>query len=320
MARELVGVILAAGRGTRIKPLNLYTPKPLLPVCNKPVIVYQIEDMRRIGVKRVVIVVGHLKNELMTHLGDGSRWGVEITYVEQKQMLGIAHAVAQLEPVIDSPFLLFLGDIFVVSKNLESMVDLFWRREAGAVLAVKHEPNPEFIRRNFSVMLHPSGTVVRVIEKPRYLPNSLKGCGLYMFDLAIFDSIRRTPRTAMRDEYEITNAIQILIDDGFPVYPAEAVEWDMNLTFAHDLLDCNRRELQRLGRDSLVGQNVQMPPGTVIEDSVIGDDVVIRHPITVRHSLVLNGSVLETEEDVTHLVVTPDITVNCADSADGSAP
>jgi dTDP-glucose pyrophosphorylase len=316
--RRLVGVILAAGRGTRIKPLNLYTPKPLLPVCNKPVIEYQLEDMGRIGIKRIFVVVGHLKNEIMTHLGDGSRWGFEITYVEQKQMLGIAHAVAQLEPVIDSPFLLFLGDIFVVSKNLESMVDLFWRREAGAVLAVKHEPNPEFIRRNFSVMLHPSGAVVRVIEKPRYLPNSLKGCGLYMFDLAIFDSIRRTPRTAMRDEYEITNAIQILIDDGFPVYPAEALEWDMNLTFAYDLLDCNLRELKRLGLARLVGDNVQMPPGTVIEDSVIGDNVVIRHPITVRHSLVLSGSVLETGDNVVDFVITPDTKVNCADREDGS--
>jgi glucose-1-phosphate thymidylyltransferase len=308
---KLSGVILAAGHGTRIKPLNLFHPKPLLPVCNKPIMQYQIEAMRAIGVTDVVIVVGHLKDEITRYFGDGSSLGVNITYVEQKQMLGIAHAVAQLESVIDSPFVLFLGDIFSVQKDLPGMAEMFWARKAGAVLAVKHEPNPEFIRRNFAVILHASGTVTRVIEKPRYLTNNLKGCGVYMFDLAIFDAIRRTPRTAQRDEYEITSSIQILIDDGYPVYPIETIEWDMNVTFASDLLECNHRQLDHLALDRLIGENVQMPEKTVVERSVIGNNVVIRHPIAVRRSLILSDVVVDSTDDLDHMLITPDTAVRC---------
>ncbi len=231
MSQNLTGVILAAGKGSRIQPLNLYLPKPLLPVCNKPIIQYQLEDMRDIGVRDVLIVVGHLKEEIISYFGNGSDLGLNIRYVEQKETLGIAHAVAQLENDVDSPFILFLGDIFMVPKNLRSMERLFWERRAGAVLAVKREDNPEYVRRNFAVILHSSGTVTRVIEKPRYITSNLKGCGVYIFDQAIFDAIRRTPRTAQRDEYEITNSLQILIDDGYPVYTAEVIDWDMNMTF-----------------------------------------------------------------------------------------
>jgi dTDP-glucose pyrophosphorylase len=316
--RKLVGVILAAGRGTRIKPLNLSYPKPLLPVCNKPIMQYQVEEMRAIGVTDLVVVVGHLKDEITSYFGDGSRLGVKIRYVEQKQMLGIAHAVAQLESVIDSPFILFLGDIFSVQKDLPGMAEMFWARKAGAVLAVKHEPNPEFIRRNFAVILHASGTVTRVIEKPRYLTNNLKGCGVYVFDLAIFDAIRRTPRTAQRDEYEITNSIQILIDDGYPVYPIETIEWDMNVTFANDLLECNHRQMDRMALDRLIGDNVRMPAGTVVERSVIGNNVVIRHPIAVRNSLVLADAVVDATEDLDHMLITPEASVRCAPETEGA--
>jgi dTDP-glucose pyrophosphorylase len=317
--QKLVGVILAAGRGTRIKPLNLYHPKPLLPVCNKPIMQYQVEAMRDIGVTDIKIVVGHLKDDITHYFGDGSWLGVNITYVEQKQMLGIAHAVAQLESVIDSPFVLFLGDIFSVQKDLPGMAEMFWARKAGAVLAVKYEPNPEFIRRNFAVILHASGTVTRVIEKPRYLTNNLKGCGVYMFDLAIFDAIRRTPRTAQRDEYEITNSIQILIDDGYPVYPIETIEWDMNVTFASDLLECNQKQLEHIGSNNLIGENVSMPEGTVVQRSVIGNNVVVRHPIAVRDSLILADVVIDGTEDLDRMLVTPETAVHCDAQTEGGA-
>ena len=311
MSRKLLGVILAAGKGSRIQPLNLYLPKPLLPVCNKPIIQYQLEDMRRIGVENVIIVVGHLKEEIISYFGDGSSLGLSIRYVEQHKTLGIAHAVAQLENVVDSPFILFLGDIFLVSKNLQTMERMFWERRAGAVLAVKREDNPEYIRRNFAVILHASGAVTRVIEKPRYLINNLKGCGVYIFDLAIFDAIRRTPRTAQRDEYEITNSIQILIDDGYPVFPAEVIEWDMNITFACDLLDCNRSQLKRLGKRSLVGQGADIHSGALIQGSVLGDGVTVEKPIVIRDSLVLSGVRIDSEQDIERMLVSSDVTVEC---------
>ncbi|MBC7261313.1 MAG: NTP transferase domain-containing protein [Chloroflexi bacterium] len=316
MTQKLLGVILAAGKGSRIQPLNLYLPKPLLPVCNKPIIQYQLEDMREIGVRDVIIVVGHLKEEIISYFGDGSSLGLRIRYVEQHETLGIAHAVAQLEHVVDSPFILFLGDIFLVPKNLQSMERMFWERRAGAVLAVKREKNPEYVRRNFAVILHASGTVTRVIEKPRYVTSDLKGCGVYIFDLAIFDAIRRTPRTAQRDEYEITNSIQILIDDGFPVYPAEVIDWDMNITFACDLLDCNCNQLQRLGKPYLVGQNTTIHPDAILEGSVLGDNVTVEHPIRIKDSLILSGSRVTSTQDLYRVLITPEVSIECAGGRD----
>lgn len=312
MSQKLIGVILAAGKGSRIQPLNLYLPKPLLPVCNKPIIQYQLEDMRDIGVQEVIIVVGHLKEEIISYFGDGSALGLSIRYVEQIETLGIAHAVAQLENEVDAPFILFLGDIFMVPKDLRSMERMFWERRAGAVLAVKREENLEYVRRNFAVILHASGTVTRVIEKPRYVTTDLKGCGVYIFDLAIFDAIRRTPRTAQRDEYEITNSIQILIDDGYPVYPAEAIEWDMNITYACDLLECNRNQLRRLGETCLIGRDTAIPDGSVIEGSVLGDGVVLGQATVIRDSLVFSGVHVDGERDITRMVLTPDVAIDCA--------
>jgi len=321
LTQKLVGVILAAGKGSRIQPLNLYVPKPLLPVCNKPIIQYQLEDMRKIGVREVIIVVGHLKEEIISYFGDGSSLGLQIRYVEQQKTLGIAHAVAQLENEVDSPFILFLGDIFLVPRDLQVMERTFWERRAGAVLAVKREENPEYIRRNFAVILHASGTVTRVIEKPRYLTNNLKGCGVYIFDLAIFDAIRRTPRTAQRDEYEITNSIQILIDDGYPVYPAEVIDWDMNITFACDLLECNRSQLKRLGKSCLIGRNAVIHPGATIQGSVLGDNVIVEKPIFIKDSLVFSDVRITAEHDIAHKLLTPDVVVDCVsgskESSDG---
>jgi dTDP-glucose pyrophosphorylase len=311
LSQRLLGVILAAGKGSRLRPLNLYLPKPLLPVCNKPIIQYQLEDMRDIGVREVIIVVGHLKDDIISYFGDGSSLGLKIRYVEQKETLGIAHAVAQLENEVDSPFILFLGDIFLVPKNLQTMERMFWERRAGAVLAVKREDNPEYVRRNFAVILHASGTVTRVIEKPRYVTTNRKGCGVYIFDLAIFDAIRRTPRTAQRDEYEITNSIQILIDDGYPVYPAEVIEWDMNITFACDLLECNRSQLRRLGAPYLVGRDTTIHPQATIDGSVLGDGVTVDKPITVRDSLVLSGVHVTADHDLERVLLTPDVSVDC---------
>lgn len=297
-ASEFGGVILAAGVGSRIKPLSLSMPKPLLPVGNKPIMQYQIEEMKAVGIRDIVIVVGHLKDKIISYFGDGRRLGVRLAYVEQREALGIAHAVGQLEGFVQKPFLLWLGDIFFLPKDIGRMLREFRDRRACAVLAVKEEPDPERIRKNFAVLLHESGMVKRVVEKPRYLSSRLKGCGIYLFDLAIFDAIRRTPRTAMRDEYEITNSIQILIEDGFPVYPADVIEWDMNITFASDLLLCNRLQLRRVGASKIIHPTARIHPGAKVKGSVIGENVVIARPVRIEDSVVLAGTRWTSAQDI----------------------
>jgi len=243
---KIIGVIMAAGKGTRMDPFSYNTPKSLLPILNIPLIVHHINALKAIGIDEIVIVVGHLSFEIARRIGDGSSFGITINYVEQKENLGIAHAVGQLEPIIHSKFLLILGDIFFITKDFTRMVEIMKENASSAVLAVVNEQDPEAVKRNFAVLLGNNGKVKRVIEKPRYVASRLKGCGIYLFDQHIFDAIRRTPRTAMRNEYELTDAIQILIEDGFSVDIAEIIEADINLTYSHDLLRCNLEQLKRI--------------------------------------------------------------------------
>jgi len=269
-----MGVILAAGKGTRMRPFSEHWPKPILPVLGKPLMAYQLEMMAAMGIRKVVVVVGHLGHEVVRALGDGSEWGVSIQYVEQDEMLGIAHAVGRLESYVDRPFFLFLGDIFFVTENLDEMLTRFRRDQLGGVLACKREPDLEAMKRNFAVIADGDGVVTRVVEKPRFPRTDLKGCGIYLFDQAFFDAVRRTPRTALRNEYEITDAIQIFLDDGYSVAAAEVVKADMNVSYPADLLDLNLRLVG--DDDSWVadgvqrGADAQLVRSVVMADSRIG--------------------------------------------------
>lgn len=297
------GVILAAGHGSRMGPFGEEVPKPIAPICNQPLLAYQLAHMRALGVEDVIVVVGHLGERIQAALGDGSAHGVRIRYVEQRQRLGLAHAVGQLEAVIDRPFLLFLGDIFFEMRRLDEMLEIFETHRPGAVLAVMEEPDPAAIKKNFSVHLDVDGTVRRVIEKPRHVSGNLKGCGLYLFDLPIFDAIRRTPRTAMRDEYELTEAIQILIDLEYPVRVANVVDWDMNLTFIGDLIHCCVHELGKRGERSLVGADCVIAEGVELVDTVLGAGVHIPHPIRLERCVVLAGVTVDGSADLRNAVV-----------------
>jgi dTDP-glucose pyrophosphorylase len=302
---EIVGVILAAGRGIRIKPISLKYPKPLIPIGNKPIILHQIEQMKTVGIKKIIIVVGYLKSRIYEYLGDGVKFNVEIKYVHQESALGIAHAVGQLENHIHGPFLLFLGDIFVVTKNLKSMITEFTDKKANSILAVKKEANLEFIKRNFAVIRDKNGLVKRVIEKPRYVVNRLKGCGIYLFDLHIFDAIRETPRTAMRDEYEITDSIQILINYGYRVYAKEVIEWDMNITTPLDIIKCNLEFLTKMKLNNLISKDAIIQKNTKIKNSTIGKRVIINYPISIENSVVFSGTKITKRKSVSNCIVTP---------------
>lgn len=283
------GVILAAGHGSRLGPFGERFPKPVLPICNRPLLAYQLDTMRAAGITDVIIVIGHLGHIITQTLGDGSDYGVSIRYVEQEKRLGIAHAVGQLERHLDRPFLLLLGDIFFDLAGLPDMFSAFEEPGTAAVLAVKDEPDEAAIRRNFAVLLDDEGCVRRVIEKPRHVSNSLKGCGLYLFDLTVFDAIRRTPRTALRDEYELTDSIQILIDYEYRVRVAPIVEWDLNITFVDDLLECCLRELARRGEAAVIAPDAQVAEGSVVIDSVIGPGAIVEKPARIERCVVLSG-------------------------------
>ncbi|MGH9174007.1 MAG: sugar phosphate nucleotidyltransferase [Vicinamibacterales bacterium] len=321
MSEQLVGVILAAGKGARMYPFSERSPKPILPILNRPLLTHQIEVMRDCGVAEIHIVVGHLGYQVASRFGDGSQYGVRIHFVEQESTLGLAHAVGALETRIQLPFLLMLGDIyFHLKAPLRPLIDEVLTGTVNANLVSMYEPDPAMVRRNFVIQADDSGRVQRVIEKPRYVNSQLKGCGLYVFDQHIFDSIRHTPRTAMRDEYEITDSIQILINDGYHVRHHPIVERDLNLTKPDDLLAINLIELERKGLTELVGEGVDAPAGTRIEHSVIGDGVVIRHPIRISNSVIMPNVTVEARHDLDAVVMDGEHSVYCPGLAATATP
>lgn len=309
---RMVGVILAAGKGARMYPFSERSPKPILPILNRPLLAHQIEVMRDCGIGEVHIVVGHLGYQVAGAFGDGSQYGVRIHFVEQESTLGLAHAVGALESRIQLPFLLMLGDIyFHLKAPLRPLCEEVLSGTVSANLVSMYEPDPEMVRRNFVIQADESGRVKRVIEKPRYVDTQLKGCGLYVFDPHIFDAIRRTPRTALRDEYEITDSIQILIDDGYVTRHHPIVERDLNLTKPADLLLINLIELARCGKTALIDDSVTLPAGARVERSVIGKGVVVRHPIRISNCVIMPGVQVTETSDLDSVVMDGEHTVYC---------
>lgn len=299
------GVILAAGEGSRMDPLGDHLPKALVPICNRPLLAYQLDHLCALGIKDVILVVGFMAESIQEVFGDGSDYGVRIRYVQQAERFGLAHAVGQLEAQVKSPFVLMLGDIYFDVPDLSEMLRIFHDTSASAVLAVKEESNPEAVKRNFSVTANPDGLVSEVVEKPQSVTSLLKGCGLYVFDHRIFDAVRRTPRSSLRNEFELTDAIQCLIEDNAPVHVANIVENDINLTYVSDIVDCNVYELNKRGLSSLQGDAVVLAEGCTLNRSVLGDEVQIPHPINLEECVVLNGSMIHATTTLRRAVITP---------------
>lgn len=282
------GVILAAGRGTRLHPLSLAYPKPLRPICNKPIMQYQIEAMRAAGITDIGIVIGATGAPIRACFGDGSRLGVQISYVEDHAPAGIAASLACVEPWVHGPFMVFLGDIFLALDDLTPALAPLDNGAAGTII-VRRDASAA-VQRNFAVVTDERQRVITVIEKPKVPPTNLKGCGVYVFDQTIFEAIRRTPRSALRNEYELTDAIQTLIDFDKPVVAADVVRWDLNITFPEDLLLCNLRVLRERGISSLIGSGARFNREVQLISSVVGDDALIDASVCLEECLVLPGA------------------------------
>lgn len=299
------GVILAAGQGSRMGPLTEYCPKALLPVANVPLILRHLETLHQLRVSEVFIVIGHLGDLIRAAVDAAHPPGMAIHYIEQRERHGLAHAVGMLEEHINGPFALLLSDIYFEFERLLSIVNAAPVSGTGAILAVKNEVDPARVRQNFSVETDHTGRVTRVVEKPSEVTVLRKGCGLYLFTPSIFDAIRRTPRSSLRNEFELTDAIQILIDDHIPVYGAAIVTWDVNVTTSADLIDCNRHALRKAGRNQLVGAGCDIAPGTTLDETVLGDGVRIVRPCRLERCVVLPGTIIDSEATLCDQVLYP---------------
>jgi len=236
------GVVLHGGAGTRLRPLTHTGPKQLIPIANKPMSQYAIEALRDAGITDIGIVLGSLAPEkVREYYGDGSALGVQVTYIDQGEPRGIAHAVRLTEYFVGhEPFVVFLADN-VLKGGIQEMVDDFGKSQAAAEIALCHVRNPQ----SFGIAEMKNGRILRLIEKPKEPPSDLALIGIYLFRNEVFDAIRRL-KPSWRNELEITDAIQILIDDGLEVRHRLVKGWWKDTGRPEDVLEANQLVLSEM--------------------------------------------------------------------------
>ena len=240
--QALKGLILSGGRGTRLRPITHTSAKQLVPVANKPVLFYGIEAMAEAGIEDIAIIIApETGAEIERAAGDGSRFGVRLTYVVQNEPAGLAHAVLTAEPFLgESPFVMYLGDN-LLQGGIAELVSAFSESEPDALILLTHVPDPQ----NYGVAeLEASsdgsvGRVVRLSEKPQAPLSDLALVGVYMFTAQIHDAARSIAPSP-RGELEITDAIQVLIDGGRRVEPHIVRGWWKDTGRLEDMLEANR--------------------------------------------------------------------------------
>jgi glucose-1-phosphate thymidylyltransferase len=313
--QNLKGLILSGGTGTRLRPITHTSAKQLVPVANKPVLFYGIEAVARAGIEDVgIIIAPETGDEIRAAAGDGSRFGVRITYIVQDEPAGLAHAVLTAEPYLgDSPFVMYLGDN-LLQGGIEDLVASFRNHQPDALILLTPVPDPE----QYGVAELSDGSVVRLIEKPREPKTNLALVGVYMFTECVHDAARSIEPSA-RGELEITDAIQRLVDEGRRVEPHIVTGWWKDTGRLDDMLAANRLVLDTIERhldgeliESQVDGRVVIEAGARLErctvrgpaiigagaqlvDCYVGPYTAIGEACTIRnaeveHSILLAGS------------------------------
>jgi glucose-1-phosphate thymidylyltransferase len=329
-------VVLAGGKATRLRPITHTSAKQLIPVAGSPILFHALDAIAAAGIREVAIVVGSTGAEVRAAVGDGARWGLAVTYVEQPEPLGIAHAVmAAADFVRGEPFLLYLGDN-VLLEGVGRFVEGFERFGPDAQILLTPVAEPQ----HFGVAVLEDDRVVRLVEKPKAFVSDLALVGVYLFDDSILEACASLVPSA-RGEYEITEAIQWLIDHGRTVRAERVQGWWKDTGRPEDLLEANRvllgvattriegdvddatslvgvvvveegaviRESRLIGPvyvgagctigGSTIGPDVSLEPGCVVTGSVVSDSIVMQGS-RVRDVDGLTGSILGRDVEVRH--------------------
>jgi glucose-1-phosphate thymidylyltransferase len=233
-------LVLSGGAGTRLRPITYTSPKQLVPIANKPVLFYGLEAIVDAGITDVGIIVGDTAETIRQAVGDGSAFGIDVTYIRQGAPLGLAHAVLIARDFLgDDDFVMYLGDNFVVG-GITDLVDSFRAERPDARILLTHTPDA----RQFGVAeLDGDGRVIGLEEKPEHPKSDLALVGVYLFSPAVHEAVRAI-RPSWRGELEITHAIQWLIDHGKDVHSTIITGYWKDTGNVADMLEVNRTVLE----------------------------------------------------------------------------
>jgi len=268
----LKAVILAAGEGSRMRPLTRTRPKVMLPIANKPILEHLLIEAREAGIREFIFIVGYCDEQVRDYFGKGQRWGVDIAYCDQRKQLGTADALRMVEGMLDGSFLVMNGDVVVNRQDIGRLAG-----NGGNTLSVIEVKDS----RGLGMVELCEGRVTRIYEKTEKPPTQMANAGLYLFTPDIFSAISRTVKSP-RGEYEITDSLQLLMEAGCDISAQEIKYW-LDLSYPWDLLPANEALL-----DGLEPQNL----GEVEENAVIKGAVAIGKGTVVRAGSYIAGPVI----------------------------
>jgi len=292
MTSIMKGLVLSGGRGTRLRPLTYTAAKQLVPVGNRPILFHVLDNLRKAGIKEVGIVISpETGNAVRDAVGTGQSWGMTIEYIVQNEPLGLAHAVKVAQPFIGSDsFVMYLGDNFIGS-GIKAYRDRFEKSVAEASILLKEVDNPS----SFGIAeIDSSGCVIRLVEKPKVPRSNLALVGIYFFTPAIYQAIDRIA-PSWRGELEITDAIQVLLEDGGKVLSDRIESWWLDTGKKDDLLTANTVVLDEwverhiegeIDSQSQVAGRVRLGGGSRVVDSTVRGPVVIGENVLIEDSFV----------------------------------
>lgn len=316
------GVVLAGGKGTRLRPLTFTGAKQLVPIANKPVIFYAIEDLVEAGITDIGVVVPAdfpmARDQIMAALGDGSAFGARITYIPQDAPRGLAHAVSICREFVgDEKFVVYLGDNFI-REGIVPQVQAFRDSSMNAMLLLYRVPNPE----GLGIAVVEDGRIVELQEKPRVPKSDLAIVGIYLLDPHFFEVAEGLTPSA-RGELEITDALARLIERGFDVRPEIITGWWIDTGKHNDMITANRLVLETIetciagevDAESQVDGRVVIEPGAQIVRSVVRGPAVIGRNARILESFIgpftsVGANCLIEHSEIEHSIVMEDSTIS----------
>jgi glucose-1-phosphate thymidylyltransferase len=283
------GLVLAGGHGTRLRPLTFIGNKHMLPIANKPMLSYGLDHLFKAGIKEIGVVLGPIKEGVKEFVGDGSNFGLTITYIDQPEAKGIAHAVLVAEDFLKGePFVMYLGDN-LLRQGVTPLIDTYFNDTSDCVICVTAVKNP--IQYGI-VELDSKGRVTRLVEKPREPQSNLALAGAYLFNDSIFEAIKKV-KPSWRNELEITDAIQFLLENGKRVSVQHIDGWWKDTGKPDDLLEANQLVLDDLESrfEGIIDPSCQITGKVSIGKNTVIRSTRIKGPVIIGESCEIGPNV-----------------------------